>query len=70
MSLDELPAALRQLASERDRDRFPKEAGASSVDVRCRFHDLAAAAVEKIRLNAARYPVGKVRGSSKKYTED
>ncbi len=31
--------------------------------------DLAAAAVEKIELNAARYPADKVRGSSRKYTE-
>ena len=31
--------------------------------------DLIAAAHEKIEVNAARYPVDKVRGSSKKYTE-
>jgi len=31
--------------------------------------DLASAAAEKIKLNAAKYPVAKARGSSKKYTE-
>jgi NTP pyrophosphatase (non-canonical NTP hydrolase) len=31
--------------------------------------DLAAAAAEKIKLNAAKYPVHKARGSSKKYSE-
>jgi len=31
--------------------------------------DLVAAASEKIRLNAEKYPVEKARGSSKKYTE-
>jgi len=31
--------------------------------------DLAAAAAEKIELNAAKYPVHKARGSSKKYSE-
>lgn len=31
--------------------------------------DLMAAATEKIKLNAARYPPERVRGSSKKYTE-
>lgn len=31
--------------------------------------DLSAAAVEKIRINAAKYPVDKSHGSSKKYTE-
>jgi NTP pyrophosphatase (non-canonical NTP hydrolase) len=31
--------------------------------------DLLAAASDKIRLNAAKYPVEKARGSSKKYTE-
>jgi NTP pyrophosphatase (non-canonical NTP hydrolase) len=31
--------------------------------------DLLAAATEKIRINAAKYPVDKARGSSKKYTE-
>jgi NTP pyrophosphatase (non-canonical NTP hydrolase) len=31
--------------------------------------DLAAAAVEKIQLNAGKYPVDKARGSAKKYTE-
>jgi dCTP diphosphatase len=31
--------------------------------------DLLAAASEKIRLNAEKYPVEKARGSSKKYTE-
>jgi len=31
--------------------------------------DLLAAATDKIQLNAAKYPVDKARGSSKKYTE-
>jgi dCTP diphosphatase len=31
--------------------------------------DLLAAATEKIQVNAAKYPVEKARGSSKKYTE-
>jgi dCTP diphosphatase len=31
--------------------------------------DLSAAAVEKMRINAAKYPVDKSHGSSKKYTE-
>lgn len=31
--------------------------------------DLSAAAVEKMRVNAAKYPVDKARGNSKKYTE-
>lgn len=31
--------------------------------------DLLAAASDKIQLNAEKYPVGKARGSSKKYTE-
>lgn len=31
--------------------------------------DLSAAAVEKLRINAAKYPVDKSRGTSKKYTE-
>jgi NTP pyrophosphatase (non-canonical NTP hydrolase) len=31
--------------------------------------DLLAAATEKIQLNAAKYPVEKARGTSKKYTE-
>ena len=31
--------------------------------------DLSAAAKAKIELNAAKYPVNKARGSSKKYTE-
>jgi NTP pyrophosphatase (non-canonical NTP hydrolase) len=31
--------------------------------------DLVAAATDKIRLNAEKYPVEKARGSSKKYTE-
>ncbi len=31
--------------------------------------DLLAAASDKIRVNAAKYPVDKARGSSKKYTE-
>jgi NTP pyrophosphatase (non-canonical NTP hydrolase) len=31
--------------------------------------DLVAAAADKIRLNAEKYPVDKARGSSKKYTE-
>jgi dCTP diphosphatase len=31
--------------------------------------DLVAAATEKMKLNAAKYPVEKARGSSKKYTE-
>ncbi|MBF0093764.1 MAG: nucleotide pyrophosphohydrolase [Alphaproteobacteria bacterium] len=31
--------------------------------------DLAAAAAAKIEANAAKYPVGKARGSSRKYTE-
>ena len=31
--------------------------------------DLLAAATEKIRLNAVKYPVEKARGNSKKYTE-
>jgi NTP pyrophosphatase (non-canonical NTP hydrolase) len=31
--------------------------------------DLVAAATEKIKLNAAKYPAEKARGSSKKYTE-
>jgi dCTP diphosphatase len=31
--------------------------------------DLMSAAVDKIELNSARYPIEKVRGSSKKYTE-
>jgi dCTP diphosphatase len=31
--------------------------------------DLSAAAAEKMRINAAKYPIDKARGSSKKYTE-
>ena len=31
--------------------------------------DLLAAAADKMRVNAAKYPVEKARGSSKKYTE-
>ena len=31
--------------------------------------DLLAAATDKIQVNAAKYPVDKARGSSKKYTE-
>jgi len=31
--------------------------------------DLKAAAIEKLRLNAAKYPIDKARGNSKKYTE-
>jgi dCTP diphosphatase len=31
--------------------------------------DLSAAAVEKMRINAAKYPIDKSRGNSKKYTE-
>lgn len=31
--------------------------------------DLLSAATDKIRINAAKYPVDKARGSSKKYTE-
>jgi len=31
--------------------------------------DLAAAAAEKLEMNATKYPVDKARGSSKKYTE-
>jgi dCTP diphosphatase len=31
--------------------------------------DLLAAAADKIRLNGAKYPIDKARGSSKKYTE-
>ena len=31
--------------------------------------DLVAAATEKMKLNAAKYPAEKARGSSKKYTE-
>ena len=31
--------------------------------------DLAAAATEKIQLNASKYPVDKARGNAKKYTE-
>jgi dCTP diphosphatase len=31
--------------------------------------DLSAAAIEKMRINAAKYPVDKSHGSSKKYTE-
>ena len=31
--------------------------------------DLAIAAAEKIRINAAKYPIEKARGSSKKYTD-
>jgi NTP pyrophosphatase (non-canonical NTP hydrolase) len=31
--------------------------------------DLAAAAAEKIQLNASKYPVDKARGTAKKYTE-
>lgn len=31
--------------------------------------DLSAAAIEKLRINAAKYPIDKSRGTSKKYTE-
>ena len=112
-SIEELRAALRQFAAERDWDQFhsPKnlamalsveaaelleifqwmpdaESTALGPDKKAKARqeiadvllylirladkldiDLAAAAVEKIGLNAARYPADKVRGSSKKYTE-
>ena len=112
-SIEELRAALRQFAAERDWDQFhsPKnlamalsveaaelleifqwmpdaESTALGPDKKAKARqeiadvllylirladkldiDLAAAAVEKIGLNAARYPADKVRGSSRKYTE-
>ncbi|MGO9595243.1 MAG: nucleotide pyrophosphohydrolase [Steroidobacteraceae bacterium] len=112
-SLEQLRAALRQFASDRDWDQFhspknlaialsveaaellehfqwtlePDPAGltreqhtkvreeiadvllylirlADKLDI-----DLLAAATDKIRVNAVKYPVEKARGSSKKYTD-
>ena len=112
-SLDQLRAALRQFASDRDWDQFhsPKNlAIALSVEAAELLEhflwtpeaessvltpeqhtkvreeiadvllylirladkldiDLLAAATDKIRVNAVKYPVEKARGSSKKYTE-
>lgn len=112
-SLDELRAALRRFAAERDWDQFhcPKNlaialsveaaellehfqwmTGAESAVLPPERHaqvreeiadvllylvrladrldvNLLAAASDKIRLNAAKYPVEKSRGSSRKYTQ-
>ena len=112
-SLEQLRAALRQFASDRDWDQFhsPKNLAialsveaaellehfqwtleADSTGLTPDQHtkvreeiadvllylirladklniDLLAAATDKIRVNAAKYPVEKARGSSKKYTE-
>ena len=112
-SLEQLRAALRQFASDRDWDQFhsPKNLAialsveaaellehfqwtleADSTGLTPDQHtkvreeiadvllylirladklniDLLAAATDKIRVNAAKYPVEKARGSSKKYSE-
>ena len=112
-SLEQLRAALRQFASDRDWDQFhsPKKlaialsveaaellehfqwtlesdsavltpeqhtkVGEEIADVLLYLIrladkldiDLLAAATDKIRVNAVKYPVEKARGSSKKYTE-
>jgi NTP pyrophosphatase (non-canonical NTP hydrolase) len=112
-SLEQLRAALRQFASDRDWDQFhsPKNLAialsveaaellehfqwtleADSAGLTREQHtkvreeiadvllylirladkldiDLLAAATDKIRVNAVKYPVEKARGSSKKYTE-
>jgi dCTP diphosphatase len=62
-----------QSLSSRDRSRVEEEMAdvllylirlADKLEV-----DLAAAAREKMRVNAEKYPIEKARGSSKKYTE-
>lgn len=112
-TLDDLTAALRSFARERDWEKFhsPKNlsmalaieaaelmeplqwlsgdesADAGTLDVEHIRHemgdvliylvrladqldiDLIAAAVEKLRLNEAKYPASQVRGSARKYTE-